>query len=99
MAAVDQLAVGIGRNTSLHRVAFHGCLLGSADFKVLTDALRDNKTLKEVVISNQRTGSVNQALKQCNPNIAFELDLKFLQLSFSIDQMIVNFVSFMDHVH
>ena len=73
-----QLAIGIGRNISLHRLVFSKCELNSAALKVLADALRDNKTLKEVVISKQHTGSgfnkaVIQAMKQCNQNIDFKV--------------------------
>ena len=50
--ASKQLAIGIGRNTSLHRVVFHRCQWDKEDFKVLADTLRDNKTLKEVEIKH-----------------------------------------------
>ena len=74
-----QLAIGIGRNTSLHRTVFRGCQLGSEDFTVLTDTLRDNKTLKEVKVwQSSRAMVINkptvQELKQCNQNITFKLD-------------------------
>ena len=49
------LAIGINRNTSLHRIAFLFCQLNSADFEVLADALRDNKTLEQVVLLEQET--------------------------------------------
>ena len=71
-----ELTIGIGRNTSLHGIVFFICQLSSADFKILADALRDNKTLKEVEVS-QSTIAVKideaaiQALKECNQNITF----------------------------
>ena len=78
--ASEQLVIGIGRNTSLHSIAFFACQLCLADFKILADALRNNKTLKEVEIVELNgammiDNAAIQALKHCNQNIAFELDL------------------------
>ena len=73
-----QLTIGIGLNISLHRIAFCLCQLGSADFKVLTDALRDHKTLKEVKISESTMMVYKveiQALIQCNQSISFDVRL------------------------
>ena len=74
-----QLAIAIGRNTSLHSIIFYLCPLDSADGKVLADALRKNKTLKEVNILRQHRDPyfdakvVFQTLKQCNQSIAFHV--------------------------
>ena len=74
--AFKQLAIGIDRNTSLRSIGLFKCELGSSEFKVLADTLRVNETLKEVTIrpeSPERLIAEGwiQALKQCNPNIAF----------------------------
>ena len=76
--ASKQLAFGIGRNTSLHRIAFNYCQLGSADFKLLADALRDNQTLEEVEIQQPSEAMMTdkaaiQALKEGNQKITFKL--------------------------
>ena len=76
--AATQLTIGIVKNTSLHRVALCDCQLDSADFKVLADALRGSKTLKEVEIEQPGTAvkidkAAIQALKKCNQNITFQV--------------------------
>ena len=87
--ASKQLAIGIGRNTSLHKIDFCSCQLASADFKVLADALRDNKTLKEVNVNQQtnRDMIINhteiQALAQCNQCITFDVRLYYIFVTFS----------------
>ena len=78
--ASKKLALGIGRNVSLHRIYFHDCQLDSADFRVLAYIVKDNKTPKEVRIWQFRVaamiGKVEiQALKQSNQNITFVLKL------------------------
>ena len=82
--AFDQLAIGIGRNISLRTVAFLSCQLGSADFEVLADTLKDNKTLKEVVI--EQGGMIGkeaiQALEQWNQNISFTVPLEIFATRF-----------------
>ena len=76
--ASKQLAIGVGRNTSLCRIVFSSCQLGLADFRVLSDALRDNKMLKEVCVVQLSTfmmfdKAAIQVLEQCNQSISFEL--------------------------
>ena len=70
------LATGIARNTSLHSITFCDSRL---NFKALANALKDNKTLKEVELrQSNRANSPKmideeaiQALKESNQNIAF----------------------------
>ena len=68
--AFKQLAIGIGRSTSLHDIGFVRSILDSACGKTLTSALKKNRTLKKVAlclsIGNEDT------LRQCNPNIVFD---------------------------
>ena len=80
--ASEQLAIGIGRNTSLRRVVLCFSQLGSADFKILADALRDNKTLEVLDISQDNTAMMidKAAIQACTEtvyiqNIAFHFKL------------------------
>ena len=91
--AFKQLAIGIGRNTSLHSIRFSNCQLGSTDVKILADVLRDNKTLKEADIKQSSKAVIDeaeiQALKLCNQNIAFKVSHypMFVTHDFRTDQM------------
>ena len=72
-----QLTVGIGENTSLQSIVLKDCPLGVTYFNALADALRENKTLKEVRISGTHLSidqATVQALKQCNQKIAFDVE-------------------------
>ena len=78
--AFTQLTIGIGRNTSLHRIAYRDCLLNSAQLKLLANAVRDNKTLKEVIIDGLFVAvmideAAIQALEHCNQNVAVKVKL------------------------
>ena len=82
--AFKELAIGIGRNTSLHRIAFYDCQLASADLKILADALRHSKTLEEVEIWQLHIDVIRamvvdkaaiQALKECNKCITFKVSV------------------------
>ena len=75
--AFKQLAIAIGRNTSLHYIIFHACQPNS-DVKILADSLRVNQTLEMVKIWQLGTPSLTdkvafQALKECNQNIFFDV--------------------------
>ena len=69
--AFKQLAISIGKNTSLHHIRFSQCSLDSADVEVFTDAIRENRMLKMVVVDQVPGPHVDevasQALEQCNP--------------------------------